>query len=214
MKPYRPLREVRFKVIHSETLTATMELIRSIVKKLEMPMTPAQKEDWQNLLTKKLDKLDAAAEEPVDRYGRSVRQQKEDAENSCCCKNPTRSDNLKGCCGTCGFWRLTQSRVVNTEAGACGGCGNFGKCSIWCEDNEEYWETRTWQTCRDCDLYVLGLSNHQKTCEDFIRRTYRCDECDLLLMNASIWDLPSKRCICMYDQDDLNKMDLINRRGF
>jgi hypothetical protein len=191
-----------------------MDAIHSIVEKLKTRMTPAQKEDWQYLLTRKLDALDAAAEEPVDKWGRTAAQQKEDDENPCHCESPTRSDSLKGCCATCGFWRLPRCRVVNSEVGPCGSCGNFGRCSAWCEDNEEYWEPRTWQTCRDCDLYVLGLSNHQKTCEDYIRRTYRCDECDLLLMNAPIWDLPSKRCTCMYDQDDLNKMDLVNRHGF
>lgn len=191
-----------------------MDAIRSIVEKLKTRMTPAQKEDWQNILSRKLAKLDAAAEQPLDRYGRNARQQKEDAENPCCCESPTRSDNLAGCCGTCGFWRLSHCHIVNTESDRCGGCGNFGKCSIWCEDNEEYWEPRTWQTCRDCDLYVLGLSNHQKTCDEFIRRTYICDECGLLHSAAPVWDFPSKRCMCMYDQDDLNKMDLINRRGF
>jgi hypothetical protein len=191
-----------------------MDVIHSIVEKLKTRMTPAQKEDWQYLLTRHLARLDAAAEEPVDKWGRTAAQQKEDDENPCRCESPTKSDNLKGCCGTCGFWRLPRCRVVNSEVGPCGGCGNFGRCSAWCEDNEEYWEPRTWQTCCDCDLYVLGLSNHQKTCDDYIRRTYRCDECDLLLMNAPIWGVPSKRCTCMYDQDDLNKMDLVNRRGF
>ena len=182
-----------------------MDAIHGIVEKLKTPMTPAQKEDWQYLLTRKLAKLDAAAEGSVDQWGRTAAQQKEDAENPCRCAAPTKSTNLKGCCGSCGFWRLSES---------CGGCGNFGRCSIWCEDNEEYWEPRTWQTCHDCETYVLGLSNHQKTCDEFIRRTYICDECGLLQSAAPVWDFPSKRCSCEYDQDDLNKMDLINRRGF
>lgn len=185
-----------------------MATIRSIVEKLKTRMTLAQKADWQNILSRKLAKLDAAAEEPVDQWGRTVAQQKEDEANPCLCAAPTKSADLKGCCGSCGFWRMRQ------DTDACGSCGNFGKCSIWCEDNEEYWEPRTWQTCRDCDLYVLGLSNHQKTCEEFIRRTYICDECGLLHSAAPVWDFPSKRCTCEYDQDDLNKMDLINRRGF
>jgi len=58
---------------------------------------------------------------------------------------------------------------------------------------------------------VLGLSNHQKTCEDFIWYETHSDECGKLFPHVKE---EGQHCTCMYDQDDLNKMDLINRRGF
>ena len=183
--------------------------LSSLIQKLKTPMADAEKEELMELLSTQLAALDAAAEEPVDKWGRTVAQQKEDMSNPCRCASPTKSANLKGCCGSCGFW-LTRLESI----GPCGSCGNFGKCSSSCEDNEEYWEPRTWQTCRDCEEYVLGLSDHQKKCEEFIRNMNSCDECGLLYEHAPVWDLPSKRCTCEYDQDDLNKMDLVNRCGF
>jgi hypothetical protein len=163
-------------------------------------MTAGQTADWQRLADKRLDALDALYR-PVDEWGRSTAQQREDAENPCHCRHPVSSDYSKTCCATCGFFCSPEH---------CGSCGNRGKCSIWCDDNEEYWEPRTWQTCRDCGVYVCGLSNHQKTCEDFLWNETHCDECGKLHPHAATEG--QQRCWCAYDQDDLNKMDLVNRR--
>ena len=184
-----------------------MAAIRSIVEKLQTPMTPAQKADWHHLLTRRLDALDAAAEKPVDKWGRSEQQQKEDAENPCLCLRPRLSTDphKPQVCAACGFFCERHDC-----ADKCGSCGNFGKCSVWCADNEAYWEPRTWQTCRDCGVYVLGLSDHQKTCDDYIWNETHCDECGELHAHAAMSG--EKRCWCAYDQDDLNKMDLVNRR--
>jgi hypothetical protein len=59
---------------------------------------------------------------------------------------------------------------------------------------------------------VLGLSNHQKTCEQFIWNETHCDECGKIYAHASQSNPTEARCWCAYDQDDLNKMDLVNRR--
>jgi hypothetical protein len=181
--------------------------MNTIMEKLRLPMTAAQKADWQKLLEKQLDAIDAFYR-PVDKWGRSAQQQKEDAENPCLCRHPTKTDAASHNCSTCGFW------LPPLSVAKCGSCGNFGKCSIWCEDNEEYWESRTWQTCRDCGVYVCGLSDHQKTCEDFIWNETHCDECGNIHAHVSRSTPTEARCWCAYDQDDLNKMDLVNRRGF
>ena len=177
--------------------------IAAIHAKLRLPMTPNQKADWQRMAERRLDALDRAFN-PVDQWGRTVAQQKEDAENPCLCLRPRLSS---GCCTVCGFFCATHEHSEQ-----CGSCGNWGKCSVWCDDNEAYWEPRTWQTCRDCKSYVYGLSNHQKTCEAFLWNEEHCDECGKLHPHAAGPGGPGdKRCWCAYDQDDLNKMDLINR---
>ena len=177
--------------------------IAAIHSKLRLPMTVGQTADWQRLADKKLDALDALYK-PVDQWGRTAAQQKEDAENPCRCRHPVSSgDNGARCCTTCGFFCASDK---------CGSCGNRGKCSIWCADNEEYWEPRTWQTCRDCGVYVCGLRNHQKTCEEFLWNETHCDECGKLHPHAARSNPTEARCWCAYDQDDLNKMDLVNRR--
>jgi hypothetical protein len=177
--------------------------IAAIHWRLQTKMTVDQKADWQRLADRKLDALDALYR-PVDQWGRAEAQQKEDAENPCRCRRPAISDYSQTCCATCGFFCEGSD--------ACGCCGNLGKCSIWCADNEEYWEPRTWQTCRDCGVYVLGLSNHQKTCEQFIWNETHCDECGKICAHVSRSNPTEARCWCAYDQDDLNKMDLVNRR--
>ena len=179
--------------------------IAAIHAKLCLPMTPDQKADWQSIVERRLDALDRAFN-PVDQWGRSVAQQKEDAQHPCCCKSPSPSDySNKTCCAHCGFF---MARYEQSEQ--CGNCGNWARCAYWCQDDEDYWEPRTWQTCRDCEAYVFGLSNHRKTCEAYIWNETHCDECGKLHPHAARPD--EARCWCAYDQDDLNKMDLINRR--
>ena len=174
--------------------------IAAIHWRLRTKMTVGQKADWQRLAERKLDALDALYR-PVDRWGRSVAQQKEDAENPCRCLRPSLNS---ACCSDCGFFCATYA-----QSEQCGSCGNWGKCSVWCDENEEYWEPRTWKTCCDCGVYVLGLSNHQKTCERFQWNEAHCDECGELHPHAAV--AGEARCWCAYDQDDLNKMDLVNR---
>ena len=186
-------------VIMAQQLIAEIAAIHA---KLCLPMTPDQKADWQRMVERRLDALDRAFN-PVDQWGRTVAQQKEDAQNPCCCEQPCPS--ASNCCAHCGFF---MARYDQSEQ--CGNCGNWARCAHWCQDDEAYWEPRTWQTCRDCEDYVFGLSNHRKTCEAYIWNETHCDECGKLHPHAAG---PSEaRCWCAYDQDDLNKMDLINRR--
>ena len=173
--------------------------IAAIHWKLRFSMTEGQKADWQRMADKKLDALDALYK-PVDQWGRSAAQQKEDDENRCYCDKPDTATSL--CCAACGFW---------VKYSPCENCGNTGDCASWCEDVEAYWEPRTWQTCRDCNTYVCGLSDHQKTCEKFLWNETHCDVCGNLYEYAARFT-NEDRCWCAYDQDDLNKMDLASRR--
>lgn len=185
--------------------------IAAIHRKLATKMTEAQKADWQGLAEKRLDALDAFYN-PVDTWGRSEAQQKEDAENPCLCIHPLTSHySHQTCCTTCGFFCAVEDSG-SSSSGGCGSCGNFGKCSIWCEDNEEYWESHTWQTCRDCGVYVCGLYDHQAKCEDFLYNKSHCEECGNLVPEA-VGAASEVRCRCAYDQDNINTIDLpYNRR--
>ena len=194
-----------------------MEL-KSIIEKLKTPLTEEQKADWQNILSERLEEIDAAAEGPLDEWGRTVAQQAEDAENPCRCRRPIQSErNRTNCCADCGFW-LDEAAMklifqIHAQEQPCERCDHCSRveCRDWCRNDEAYWEPRTWQTCKDCKCYVLGLSKHQKTCEDFIWNETHCDECGKLFPHVKE---EGQHCMCMYDQDDLNKMDLIIRRGF
>jgi hypothetical protein len=122
--------------------------ISAIMELLRLPLTDKEKAPHQLQLEKHLDALDLLSK-PVDHWGRSEAQQKEDRANLCCCISPKKTSCGDKCCSSCGFWFPEES---------CDCCGNFGRCAAWCEDDEAYWEPRTYQTCRDCGVYILGLS--------------------------------------------------------
>jgi hypothetical protein len=157
--------------------------IDAIQYKLRFYMTEGQKDDWRRILYKRLDALDALYR-PVDQWGRSEAQQKEDAENPCRCHHPTPCDYNNTCCATCGLFYHRSNQ--------CDRCVG----SVSCEDNEEYWEPRTWQTCRDCGIYVCGLKNHQKTCENFIWNELHCKRCGNIYAYVSRSTPTEARCSC------------------
>jgi len=129
--------------------------ISTIQQKMATNMTPAQTADWRQLLEKRLDALEAleALENPVDEWGRTEAQQKEDAENPCRCPEPQVGKN--NCCGSCGFW------IQDTGAEeACDCC--------YRHDYDPFPARSTgstlWRTCFDCGTYVEGYEEHKKIC--------------------------------------------------
>lgn len=88
--------------------------------------------------------------------------------------------------------------------------GCCGLCGLWRGAAADAAHER----CQDCRAFVPDLAEHRKTCEDFMWNEMHCDECGRYPAHVAEALGTYKRCWCAYDQDDINKMDLINRRGF
>jgi len=173
---------------------AIFEAICKLHARLHLPLTSDELAECTTQLDKKLDELHAI-HDPVDEWGRSKAQQKEDADNPCRCHYPTRRLASDTCCSSCGFW-LGRKACPQRP---CDHCHNL-VCRDWCYHDETYWEPRTWQTCPDCKIYILGLNNHRETCQSYKQNEAHCRRCGYLY--PEYVDEGQKRCDCEYDHYD------------
>lgn len=134
-------------------------------------------------------------EEPLDTWGRSVEQQKEDIANPCRCSMNQiaayKNIDENNCCYSCGFWVFDEAEEYYDRK----------ECTSYCDTCNYHFDLicssdiglRTCYTCTRSTLY--------KTCPacETVKITKEKNFCDTCFHE-------------IYDKDDIRKMDLALRR--